>query len=178
MRTVIVVAAVVVEGNKVLLTQRKRGTHLAGAWEFPGGKVEPGEDPRAALRRELDEELGIDVSVGEIVDVAFHRYAGQASAQSRGPVLRIDAGVDAEVDAGVDSGIDAGVDGAEDKAVLLLFFEATRTPHSAEPRARDVAAFRWAGAGELDPAFFPPADVAVLRKVEERLSGSRREMEE
>ena len=162
MRTVIVVAAVVVEGNKVLLTQRKRGTHLAGAWEFPGGKVEPGEDPRAALRRELDEELGIDVSVGEIVDVTFHRYAGQASVQSKGPVPRIDS----------------GVHGAEDKAVLLLFFEATRTPHSAEPRARDVAAFRWAGAGELDPAFFPPADVAVLRKVEERLSGSRREMEE
>jgi 8-oxo-dGTP diphosphatase len=160
MRTVIVAAAVVVEGDQVLLTRRKPGTHLAGAWEFPGGKVEPGEDPRAALRRELDEELGIDVSVGEIVDVTFHRYAGQPSVQSKGPVPRIDA----------------GVHGAEDKAVLLLFFEATRAPHSAEPRARDVAAFRWAAAGELDPALFPPADVAVLRKVVERLSGSRREM--
>jgi 8-oxo-dGTP diphosphatase len=165
MRTVIVAAAVVVEGGQVLLTRRKPGTHLAGAWEFPGGKVEPGEDPRAALRRELDEELGIDVSVGEIVDVTFHRYAGQASVRSQGPVPKVDAGVD------------AAVDGAEDKAVLLLFFEATRAPHSAEPRARDVAAFRWAAAGELDPALFPPADVAVLRKVAERLSGSRREIE-
>jgi 8-oxo-dGTP diphosphatase len=129
MRTVLVAAAIVVEGRRVLLTQRKAGTHLAGAWEFPGGKVEPGEDPRAALRRELREELGIDVRVGEIVDVTFHRYE------------------DAE------------------KAVLLLFFEAERAAGSCEPQAIDVAAFAWASAGELDPLRFPPADVAVLRKV-------------
>jgi len=72
--TMIVAAGVVVEDGRVLLTQRKRGAHLEGAWEFPGGKVEEGEDPRDALRRELKEELGIDVSVGEIVDVTFHRY--------------------------------------------------------------------------------------------------------
>jgi 8-oxo-dGTP diphosphatase len=74
MRTVLVAAAIVVEKEKVLVTQRKAGTHLAGAWEFPGGKVEAGEDPREALRRELREELGIDARVGEIVDVTFHRY--------------------------------------------------------------------------------------------------------
>lgn len=74
MRTDIVAAGIVVERGKVLLSRRKKGTHLAGRWEFPGGKVEPGEDPRAALRRELEEELGIKVSVGEIVDVTFHRY--------------------------------------------------------------------------------------------------------
>ncbi len=62
------------ERGKVLLSRRKKGTHLAGLWEFPGGKVEPGEDPRAALRRELEEELGILTSVGEIADVTFHRY--------------------------------------------------------------------------------------------------------
>jgi 8-oxo-dGTP diphosphatase len=80
MRTVLVSAAIVIEDGRVLVTQRKTGTHLAGAWEFPGGKVEPGEDPRDALRRELREELGIDVRVGEIVDVTFHRYdeAGKA----------------------------------------------------------------------------------------------------
>jgi len=76
--TIVVVAAILIENGRVLLTQRKAGTHLGGAWEFPGGKVMPSEDPRDGLRRELDEELGIDVSVGEIVDVTFHRYAEKA----------------------------------------------------------------------------------------------------
>jgi 8-oxo-dGTP diphosphatase len=133
MRTVVVAAAVVIEHGRVLLTRRKAGTHLAGAWELPGGKVQQGEDPREALRRELREELGIDAVAGEIVDVTFHRYE------------------------------DAG------KAVLLLFFEATRAPGSPEPRAIDVAALKWADAGALDPAAFPPADVAVLAKVRARL---------
>jgi 8-oxo-dGTP diphosphatase len=72
--TVLVAAAVLIENGRVLLTQRKAGTHLAGAWELPGGKVEAGEDPRDALRRELREEVGIEARVGEIVDVTFHRY--------------------------------------------------------------------------------------------------------
>ena len=135
MKTIVVAAAVVIEQGRVLLTQRKSGTHLAGAWEFPGGKVEAGEDPRDALRRELEEEVGVRASVGEIVDVTFHAYP------------------------------DA------DKAVLLLFFEATREPTSEEPRALDVAAVRWARAQELDPAEFPPADVVVLAKVKARLLG-------
>ena len=58
----------------MLLSQRKPGTHLAGAWEFPGGKVEPGEDPREALVRELREEVGIEAVVTEVVDVTFFRY--------------------------------------------------------------------------------------------------------
>jgi 8-oxo-dGTP diphosphatase len=71
---VVVAAAVLIEKGRVLLTQRKKGTHLAGAWEFPGGKVEPGEDPRDALVRELREEIGMDVSVGDPVEVTFHEY--------------------------------------------------------------------------------------------------------
>jgi 8-oxo-dGTP diphosphatase len=128
-RTDIVAAGIVVEGGKVLLSRRKKGTHLAGRWEFPGGKAEPGEDPRAALQRELEEELGIRTTVGEIVDVTFHRY-----------------------------------DDA-DKAVLLLFFAATRTPDSPEPQALDVAEVKWATRADLDPSAFPPADVAILHKV-------------
>ncbi len=72
--TLLVVAGVLVEDGRVLVTQRPDGTHLAGAWELPGGKVEPDEDPRDALARELREELGIDARVGDVVDVVFHRY--------------------------------------------------------------------------------------------------------
>ncbi len=76
--TIVVVAAVLVDGGRVLVTQRPAGSHLAGMWEFPGGKVEADEDPRDALERELREELGIETSVGEIVDVTFHRYPGKS----------------------------------------------------------------------------------------------------
>jgi 8-oxo-dGTP diphosphatase len=72
--TVLVAAAVVIEEGRVLVTQRKVGAHLEGLWEFPGGKVRPGEDPRDALVRELREEVGIEACAGEIVDVTFHRY--------------------------------------------------------------------------------------------------------
>ncbi|MCC6524094.1 MAG: (deoxy)nucleoside triphosphate pyrophosphohydrolase [Polyangiaceae bacterium] len=77
-RSVVVAAAVICERGRVLVTQRKPGTHLAGAWEFPGGKVEDGEDPRDALGRELREELGIEARVGAVVDVTFHRYPGKS----------------------------------------------------------------------------------------------------
>ncbi len=72
--TIVVVAAVVIENARVLVTQRMAGAHLAGMWEFPGGKVEPDEDPRDALARELREELGVSCEIGEVLDVAFHRY--------------------------------------------------------------------------------------------------------
>jgi len=72
--TLVVVAAIIVEGGRILVTQRRPGTHLAGLWEFPGGKVEPAEDPRDAVRRELLEELGIDADAGQVLDVVFHRY--------------------------------------------------------------------------------------------------------
>ncbi len=74
MATVIVAAGLLIESGRVLLSQRKKGTHLEGAWEFPGGKAEPGEDPKVALARELQEELGIDVVVSDIVEVTFHAY--------------------------------------------------------------------------------------------------------
>lgn len=71
---IVVVAAVLIENGRVLVTCRPDGTHLAGAWEFPGGKVEAGEDPRAALARELREEIGVETEIGDIIEVVFHRY--------------------------------------------------------------------------------------------------------
>ena len=71
---VIVAAAVLIREGRVLLTRRAEGQHLAGMWEFPGGKLEPGESPEAALTRECLEECGIEIEVGEILDVTHHRY--------------------------------------------------------------------------------------------------------
>jgi mutator protein MutT/uracil-DNA glycosylase family 4 len=62
-----VVAAVVTRGGRYLVTQRRPESHLAGLWEFPGGKRQPGESLEAALRRELAEELGVEARIGERV---------------------------------------------------------------------------------------------------------------
>lgn len=63
--TVQVVGAALVRDGRVLASRRTAPAHLAGLWEFPGGKVEPGESDEDALRRELREELGVEVEVGE-----------------------------------------------------------------------------------------------------------------
>ncbi len=75
---VLVAAAVLIRDGRVLITQRKAGTHLAGLWEFPGGKVEAEEDPRSALVRELREEVGVKAQVGRAFDVVFHRYPSKS----------------------------------------------------------------------------------------------------
>jgi 8-oxo-dGTP diphosphatase len=74
MKTVIVTAGVIIEGKKVLVAQRMEDALHGLLWEFPGGKAKEGEDPREALRRELKEELDIDVEVENIFEVVFHSY--------------------------------------------------------------------------------------------------------
>lgn len=71
---VLVVAGLIVDGDRVLLTQRPAGGPLGLEWELPGGKIEPGEHPVAALVRELREEIGAAVEVGRIWDVLHHIY--------------------------------------------------------------------------------------------------------
>lgn len=74
-KVVSVVAAVVErEDGRILITQRLPGTVFPLYWEFPGGKVEPGEDDATALRREMREELGADVEVGTLVAGKYHAY--------------------------------------------------------------------------------------------------------
>jgi len=70
----VVVAAVIERENLILIGQRKRTARHALKWEFPGGKVEPGEECRAALARELQEELGIAAEIGEEMDRYEVRY--------------------------------------------------------------------------------------------------------
>ena len=67
-------AALVFRAGKLLITQRPAAAHLGGLWEFPGGKVEPGETFEVALVRELREELGIEVAVGELLETIEHDY--------------------------------------------------------------------------------------------------------
>lgn len=60
--------------GRYLACLRPHGKHLAGLWEFPGGKVDPGESPESALVREIREELGVDVSVGRALDSVLWNY--------------------------------------------------------------------------------------------------------
>jgi mutator protein MutT len=69
-----VVAAVVERDGKLLITRRRAGTHLGGLWEFPGGKADPGEPAARALQREILEELGVAVSVGEPLAIVDWTY--------------------------------------------------------------------------------------------------------
>jgi len=72
--TIVVVAAIVIVDDRVLLTRRSADTHLPNLWEFPGGKVEPGESMQAALVRELREEIGVEAEVFDEYFTATHRY--------------------------------------------------------------------------------------------------------
>ena len=74
MKILIVTAGVIIEQGKVLITQRKENAPHGLLWEFPGGKVKEGEEPREALRRELREELDIEAEVGMIFEAVFHNY--------------------------------------------------------------------------------------------------------
>jgi len=73
MKTIEVVAGVIKDGNKIFATQRGYGD-FKGGWEFPGGKMEPGETPQQALARELKEELTVDVSVEDFICTVEYDY--------------------------------------------------------------------------------------------------------
>ena len=76
MKLVLVSAVVLIDAEgRVLLAQRPEGKSMAGLWEFPGGKVEPGESPEAALIRELHEELGIDTWQSCLAPISFASHA-------------------------------------------------------------------------------------------------------
>ena len=73
--TIEVAAGLIFRDGRLLISQRKENTHLGGFWEFPGGKREPNETFEECLARELREELGIEVAVGELMDSLTHVYA-------------------------------------------------------------------------------------------------------
>ena len=71
---IVVAAALINERHEILMQKRPDGRSMAGLWEFPGGKIELGEAPEAALHREIEEELGCAVGVGERITTTRHSY--------------------------------------------------------------------------------------------------------
>lgn len=74
----LVTAAIIFHNGEVLLTKRKADVPYPLLWEFPGGKVEPGEDPRDCIVREIREELAIEIAVTGIYEVVYHKYPERA----------------------------------------------------------------------------------------------------
>jgi len=74
MKTILVTAAVIERDGAFLVTRRQAGTHLAGSWEFPGGKCDVGESLDACLKRELREELDAEAEVGGEIHATTHEY--------------------------------------------------------------------------------------------------------
>src|SRR5215470_10683643 len=78
-----VVAALILRDGKILICQRTKHQSMPLKWEFPGGKIETGEQPRDALRRELEEELGISAQIGDEVSRIRHVYDGGGAVELR-----------------------------------------------------------------------------------------------
>lgn len=126
-------AAIIRRNEHILLSRRKPDAHLPNVWEFPGGKVEPGESLTAALQRELREELGIDVEVNDEYYTTTHHYPA--------------------------------------KSVELHFFNCTIL--GGEPRAIDVAEFRWVKPTALRSYEFPEADIELVERLARPLPSTR-----
>lgn len=122
-----VVAALIEREGKVLIAQRPRKTWMEGYWEFPGGKLNAGEDPRQALARELKEELGVQAEVGALEEAIAHSYP--------------------------------------DRNVLLLFYWCRIL--DGEPQGLEGQALRWVSPHELGEVEILPADLPIVRKIQE-----------
>jgi 8-oxo-dGTP diphosphatase len=137
-----VVAALIVKDNKILICQRTRHQTMPLKWEFPGGKIEPGEKPEQALHRELEEELGIRATIGRKVATIHHDYANPAASNSQ-------PGRAAETPASVE----------------LHFYLVQEFTGEIENRIfRDV---RWVGKAEMPGYDFLEADVGLVRELAE-----------
>jgi 8-oxo-dGTP diphosphatase len=144
---VLVVAAAIVADGRVLVAQRDHPPELAGRWEFPGGRVRPGESATDALMRECREELGIQVQVGPRVGRAV-------------PIL---GGTGPNVIPGTTG---PGTTGSGIESSELWLFACT-TDHASF--AFDHAELRWLTAGELDDLDWLPSDRRLLPALVRRL---------
>jgi 8-oxo-dGTP diphosphatase len=137
-----VVAALIVRNNKILICQRTRHQTMPLKWEFPGGKIELGEKPEQALRRELEEELGIRATIGRKVATVRHDYSKPVASNSQ-PARPVETPASVE----------------------LHFYLVQEFTGEIENRIfRDV---RWVGKAEMPGYDFLEADVGLVRDLAE-----------
>jgi 8-oxo-dGTP diphosphatase len=134
---IVVVAAVIERDGAFLVTRRQKGVHLAGLWEFPGGKIDEGETHAAALAREIREELDADVDVGDLVFEVTHTYDDLAP-----PKPSEKAG----------------------RTVALYFYRCTLR---GTPRPLLGQEMRWVRRADLPALGFPPADEELIKRLTE-----------
>lgn len=120
-------AGLIEKGGKVLIARRKKGGPFGGLWEFPGGKIEPGETPEECLKRELREEFGIEAVAAGLIASNVHSY-GQMT-------------------------------------IELLVYRVSWTSGRLDVKEHDEA--RWVLPVELKDYDFLPADIPIVKKIEE-----------
>ena len=132
----LVVAAMIRDrAGRVLLQQRPPGKAHAGLWEFPGGKVEPGESPRESLVRELKEELGLALEAESLTPAGFAESDGAESNETGG-----------------------SANGG--RAILILLYEAGAW--HGEPEAREGGSFAWVEPAAFGEYPMPPLDIDLV----------------
>ena len=154
MKTVLVAAAALIDPDKrILLAQRPQGKAMAGLWEFPGGKVEAGEQPEAALIRELHEELGVEtchscLSAGPFVS---HIYANEPPQEEPGCGCPVD----------VKDFIPARQMGVKEEFHLLMLLYLCRK-WKGIPHAREGQVLAWRTLPQMRDLAMPPADLPLV----------------
>lgn len=135
----VVAAAIHSESGHVLMQRRPDASMHGGLWEFPGGKVEPGETPEEALAREIDEEMGLAIAAADLAPVGF--------ASARMDVKHGDSG--------------------PGRPIVILLYACPRW--KGEPEARDGASLGWYPAKALAGLDMPPLDYPLAQALERYL---------